>query len=445
MLRRNRLVSPISARKILHIGAISISAISVLFFNRNELLLIIGIAIPILAFAVFSGFFKDEKSGRKSFGILFFALSFFALVFFFGEAQPELVFYPMFILAWADGLATVVGYKFGKTKLDFSPEGKTVEGTCTFFLVAFIVLFFGKYVHPLYDLKISWQFALYVSAFLALLEALSIKSFDNIWVPGAVAYWLLLSSIDETLVYSLAIPVLAFFAFRQNWLTSGGATAATLLGWIFLINPNPEFMVFPILFFLIGSILSKLPGHSEEASDRNANQVFANGGIPALFFMAYFVWQDPVFMVAGISGFAFALSDTAASEIGIRMGGQHFRIIGGRKVDPGLSGAVTLSGSLTGLFFACFIAAVALLPIFEFSLVHCFIIAVAGVSGNIADSLIGDWLQAKYRDEDGAIREYSVDRDEKPIRGYRWITNGTTNFLASAFSCLMACIAAVLI
>jgi uncharacterized protein (TIGR00297 family) len=219
--------------------------------------------------------------------------------------------------------------------------------------------------------------------------------------------------------------------------------AATLLGWIFLINPRPELIAFPVLFFLIGSLLSKLPGPDDEGSHRNANQVFANGGVPALFFMAYFIWQESVFLIAGISGFTFALSDTAASEIGIRMGGKHYRIIGWNRVDEGLSGAVTVSGSLAGLGFAIFMSIVA--GFFGLGIIHCAIIALAGIIGNIADSLIGDLLQAKYVDANGQFRENPTDSRKKPVRGYRLITNSATNFLASAIACIIGLIAAKLI
>ena len=108
ILHRKELVNPVFARKILHIGAISVSAFSVYFLEIDQLLIIIGIAIPLLAAAVFLGFFNDEDSGRKSFGILYFAISFFVLPYFFGYERPHLVFYPLMVLAWSDGLATLV-------------------------------------------------------------------------------------------------------------------------------------------------------------------------------------------------------------------------------------------------------------------------------------------------------------------------------------------------
>ena len=445
VLRRKGIVDPVFARKILHIGAISISAISIYYLNRSDLLLIIGIAIPLLAGAVFLGFFKDDATGRKSYGILYFAISFFALTFFFGSDRPYVVFYPLMVLAWSDGLATVVGYGFGKRKFDFSPEGKTLEGGLTFFLVTFIILAFSSQFIPQVTQAIDLRWAFFMAVFLAVLELLSIRSFDNLWVPAALAYWLILPEADAFLIYGLAIPALSFFAFRRKWLTSGGAFAAAILGWTFVINPNPAIVIFPTAFFLIGSLLSKLPGHKDDGAVRNANQVFANGGIPAVFFMAYFIWADSVFLVAGISGFAFALSDTSASEIGVRMGGGHYKILNGMKTSTGASGAVTLRGSLAGLIFAFVPAALALIPVFDFSVAQCVTIGAAGVFGNLADSLIGDLLQAKYSNPDGTIREIPREKMEKPLRGFYWINNSTTNLLASLISCLFGLLLANLI
>ncbi|HKK39467.1 MAG TPA: DUF92 domain-containing protein [Cryomorphaceae bacterium] len=443
VLRRKEIVDPVFARKILHIGAISISAISVYYINHSDLLLIIGIAIPLLAVAVFLGFFKDDRTGRRSYGILYFAISFFALTFFFGQDQPHLVYYPLMVVAWSDGLATVIGYGFGKRKFNFSPEGKTLEGGVTFLAVTFIVLAFSSQLIPLVEVSVDLHHAIFMAVFLAILESLSVRSFDNLWVPGAVAYWLIVPEPAGVLISVLLIPILAFFAFRRKWLTSGGAFAAAILGWIFLINPHPEIIVFPVVFFLVGSLLSKLPGAKDESSVRNANQVFANGGIPAIFFMAYFIWADSVFLIAGIAGFAFALSDTSASEIGIRMGGNHYKIINGKQANTGVSGAITLSGSVAGLFFAFVPAAIALT--FELSLIQCLIIGAAGALGNLADSLIGDLFQAKYTNPDGTIREYPYEQGEIPIHGFKWITNSTTNFLASLFSSLLGLVAASII
>ncbi len=445
VLRRTGIVHPVFARKILHIGAISISAISIYYINRSDLLLIIGIAIPLLAAAVFLGFFKDDATGRRSYGILYYAFSFFALTNLFGADQPHLVYYPLIVLAWSDGLATVVGYRFGKRKLDFSPEGKTQEGALTFAVVTFVLLAFGSRLLPELIPSIEWKQALFMAVFLAILESLSLRSFDNLWVPAACAYWILIPSTGDSFYYSLVIPVLAFFAFRRKWLTSGGAFAAAILGWVFLINPEPEIILFPASFFLIGSLLSKLPGHKDDGAVRNANQVFANGLVPTMCFMAYFILTDPVFLIAGVSGFAFALSDTAASEIGVRMGGNHYKILSGQKTLSGVSGAITMPGTLAGLIFAFVPAALGYLPFFGFSLTQCLIIGTAGILGNLADSLIGDLFQAKYSNQDGTIREGRYEKNEKPVSGFYWVNNSTTNLLASMASCLLGFLLASLI
>ncbi|MCZ4408717.1 DUF92 domain-containing protein [Cryomorphaceae bacterium 1068] len=445
VFRRTGIVHPVFARKILHIGAISVSAFSVYFLEIEQLLLIIGLAIPLLAAAVFLGFFRDDETGRRSYGILYFAISFFALTYFFGADQPHLVYFPLMVLAWSDGLATVVGYGFGKRKLDFSPEGKTLEGALTFAVVTFVVLVFGSRLLPEFIPSIEWKQAFFMAVFLAILESLSLRSFDNLWVPAACAYWILILPVGDSIYYSLVIPVLAFFAFRRKWLTCGGAFAAAILGWVFVVNSQPKIIVFPAAFFLIGSLLSKLPGYKDEGSVRDADQVFANGLIPAVCFMVYFIWADSVFLIAGVSGFAFALSDTSASEIGVRMGGNHYKILNGKKTAAGVSGAITFSGSLAGMIFAFIPAALAYLPLFDFSLTQCLIIGAAGVIGNLTDSLIGDLFQAKYTNPDGTIRESAKDKNENPTRGFSRINNSTTNLLASVIACLFGLLMAGLI
>ena len=164
---------------------------------------------------------------------------------------------------------------------------------------------------------------------------LSSRSLDNLWVPAAGVYWLMIDFTEVDALFIFLIPLLAFLAFWKKTLTLDGAFGAALLGWSFLLNPEPIIIVFPATFFLIGIILSKLPGHADESSNRDSVQVFSNGLVPAICFMIYFLQGDSVFLIAGISGFAFALSDTSSSDFGVRMGGKHFSLSNGKHSPKG--------------------------------------------------------------------------------------------------------------
>jgi uncharacterized protein (TIGR00297 family) len=437
-LKKTKLLDPVFARKILHIGAISISAISVYVINIKTLILIIGVALPLLLVAVLLGFFKEEKTGRKSFGILYFAVAFFFLAFFFGDNRPHLVFYSLMVLAWSDGLATVIGYGMGRRVLAFSKEAKTWEGSVTFFITSFVLMYSFQFVEVLDLPSISLDQAVFISSFLTGVEMLSTRSFDNLWVPAGMTYWLLLDFSAFDIWYAILIPILAFLAFKKKTLTIDGALAASLLGWIFLLNPAPSVFIFPAVFFLIGSLLSKLPGHQDVGSTRDSSQVFANGLIPAMCFMAYFIVDDSVFLLSGAAGFAFALSDTSSSEIGVRMGGKHIQILTLRRANPGESGAITLSGSIAGIIFSLVTASALFLFPTEASWFSVFLVALSGIAGNIADSIIGARFQAKYQTEAGELVERSVSSSDRLLQGHPIMDNSMTNLLSSFITCVMA-------
>ncbi|MEM9050596.1 MAG: DUF92 domain-containing protein [Bacteroidota bacterium] len=443
-LKRTGIVDPVFARKILHIGAISVSAFSVYFIQREVLLWIIGICIPLLLAAVLLGFFRNEESGRRSYGIVYFAIAFFALTFLFATDAPHLVYYPLMILAWSDGMATVVGYRSGNQVLPFSEESKTIEGSLTFFIVTSLVLGLSGMIPTLEIPELSFCEILLITLFLSIVEMLSSKSLDNLWVPAAAVYWLMIDFTVVNALFIFLIPLLAFLAFWKKTLTLDGAFGAALLGWIFLLNPEPIIIVLPATFFLVGSILSKLPSHVDESSNRDSVQVFSNGLIPAICFMIYFLSDENVFLIAGISGFAFALSDTSSSEIGVRIGGKHFNISNGKLSAEGVSGAITLAGSLAGVFFSLLMGVLAYFIFSDFGWVELMIITVAGIMGNLVDSLIGSFFQAKYQSTEGELIEAGTDSSTL-VRGYRWIDNSMTNLLSSIISCLLGLLLAALI
>jgi uncharacterized protein (TIGR00297 family) len=438
-LRRKKLVNPVDARKILHIGAIGVSAASIYLVEEVRTLLIIALsAIPVLLAAVLLGFFKNPENGRKSYGIVYFASIFAVLLLLLGEERSEIIYYGFLVLAFADGFATVAGHRFARTAWPFSPDGKSPLGSAVFFAVAFTVLTVAHFFFPSVPIpSLPLLFALFLALFLAVIEALSLRGLDNLWIPGFIAYWLLLEpdfSDMRNLISTVLIPGLAFFAYHRKWLTSGGAFAAAILGWILLINPEPELIVPALCFFVVGSLLSRLPGHADESDRRNADQVFANGGIPVVWLMGYHLVGDEAFSVASISGFAFALSDTASSEIGVRYGKKHFSIRNFEKVESGLSGAVSLQGTLAGLVFA---GSMAIPAAFFVSEKGIWIVVAAGFFGNLLDTVVGAFLQRKYRKSDGQWSDRRDKKSAKPHRGLVWVNNNTTNLISTLGASLL--------
>jgi uncharacterized protein (TIGR00297 family) len=446
-LEKHKIIPPALSRKLLHITAIGISAFAVLYIDAETLLWITGTASLILTGLVLAGFLHQEEIDRNSWGIPYFALSLFLLLLVFQE-KPALVFYPMLILALADGLAAVAGFYIGRHTFSFTKKDvKSIEGSITFFLVS-IACFelipgaFDFISRPFHSLWLS----IIVSAFLAAVEALSIKGRDNLWLPFAVMYWLLLDVSFFEWTHSLWFALIIIgcaSVYKLKWLTGSGSLAAFSLGCVLLFSPHPEWTLLAASFFIVGSLLSKLPGRSRtEKSGRNADQVFCNGGAATGFLALYFICSETALLIGASCGFAAALSDTVSSEIGSRYQRINLDLRTFTTAKSGLSGAISPIGTLAGVAASILMAFIAVAVSGQFSWKWIVIIALVGFVGNVMDSLLGAFLQIRY-----AAAESENWQDKRPTsgsyisKGMSWISNDRVNFLATTgATCLGALI-----
>jgi phytol kinase len=121
--------------------------------------------------------------GRDSWGTLFYAISIgVSIGWFFAQGQPHLAAVGIGVMAWGDGLAAIVGQKFGRHGYRVWGMAKSWEGSLTMFAASFVVsaLVFG-FVDGL-GWKI-WAIAAIVATIATTLEAFSKWGIDNLTVP----------------------------------------------------------------------------------------------------------------------------------------------------------------------------------------------------------------------------------------------------------------------
>ena len=183
-------------------------------------------------------------------------------------------------------------------------------------------------------------------------------------------------------------------------LSTSGALSAAVIGML-TIAAGWSWGLLLIAFFVSASALSKLGGKKkadvvgpviQQGGERNARQVLANGGVYALSAVGYLAFPSPLWYATGIGAVAASTADTWATEIGTLFGGEPISLTSGRKVPPGTSGGVTLVGTLAGAGGALFIAAMATLANWP---VPFAAVALGGMAGTLADSLLGATLQAR--------------------------------------------------
>lgn len=171
-------------RKIVHIGSGNVVLLA--WWLQIPTTIGIGAAIVAGIIALLSYSVPILPSlnsvGRKSLGTFFYAVSFGVLFACFWTKYPEFTVMGILIMAWGDGLAAVVGQRFGQHPYEIFGGKKSLEGSLTMFLVSFLMaglILTSTQGNPLS----SWGIALVVAMVATGLESFSWLGIDNLLVP----------------------------------------------------------------------------------------------------------------------------------------------------------------------------------------------------------------------------------------------------------------------
>lgn len=198
--RANKWVSGERARKIIHILIGVWGAWLPLWLGWRSII-VLGV---ILFFGVLLAnhlkLFKSIHSvGRSTVGEYLFPVSMILLAVLF---KNTVIFAAaMLELGVADGLAAVIGTRYGKkTVFKVLGQKKSKHGTLTFFVCSTVILFWALYTqHPalagasFISYAVTALLSICLSVTLTIAELIGIKGTDNITVPfiAATALWLL--------------------------------------------------------------------------------------------------------------------------------------------------------------------------------------------------------------------------------------------------------------
>jgi uncharacterized protein (TIGR00297 family) len=243
-------------------------------------------------------------------------------------------------------------------------------------------------------------------------------------------------------------------AYQRGSLARGGWLGAIVTGTLTFGFGGWTWGITLIAFFLTSSVLShfrqaqkqRLAGEKfEKGGRRDLAQTLANGGAGAALALAYGLGGRPLALLAVFGGvMATVTADTWATEIGVLSPHPPRLLTTWRVVEPGTSGGITAYGMLASAGGALTIGAVlTLLAALELGLWLPWLLAAAclgGLTGSLADSLLGATVQAIYRSSSGET-ERRVGRDgllNTPLRGWSWMNNDMVNFLSSLAGGLVA-------
>ncbi|MCQ2085724.1 MAG: DUF92 domain-containing protein [archaeon] len=205
----------------------------------------------------------------------------------------------------------------------------------------------------------------------------------------------------------LIVPLLlALFAYKKNLMTSHASVLAYVLSLIIGFCTNIwwvlAFFTFPIVAFIATKwrLKEKVERGFQEGKkgERHVMNILGVGIIPTAVALAYAVTGEnsSYLAVAFLSALAVSTADTVASETGI-WAKKTYMITTLKEIEPGPNGGVSVYGTVTSAIGALLFAAIGWGLVFGYDLdlssLKFLIVVVAGMFGNIMDSVLGATLE----------------------------------------------------
>ena len=454
--------SPEVNRKIVHVGTGVLIVFSPLFFISAKPLLWMALLFMFVNFiGVEAGLLKGmHDTRRKSFGTVFYPMTFFILVAACWNGHKAVLILSMMILAFSDAAAAAVGELMKKPhEYRLGTDKKSLEGSAAMFLATLALVWL--FLPPLAQrdgILVSWRMAGWIALVAAIvstaLEAVSSSGSDNLTAPLGAAFILnfMLSrdagaNLQLTLGLVLALAT-AVISLRLKFLSPSGSVATFILATLIFGVGGWTWAVPILVFFVTSSLLSKF-GRTrkkrfdlvfEKSGTRDVGQVIANGGAAGILVMLYGLFPDPRWFIPYLGALAAVNADTWATELGTFSKSKPVLITSMKAVPTGTSGAVSLLGlsaSLAGsLVIACsgyFFSPSQAGP--EYWGRIFWYVASAGFIAALADSVLGATIQGQYRCRVcGKITEKRIHCGGGPTvreSGIKWINNDRVNLACS--------------
>lgn len=253
--------------------------------------------------------------------------------------------------------------------------------------------------------------------------------------------------------------LVAFVAYRAHSLSRSGAFAAVVVGGVIFGLGGWQWAVLLLAFFISSSALTRtfkkrkagLDEKYAKGGQRDAGQVFGNGGLAAVFAGLHFFYPNAQWIwVAFGACLASVNADTWATELGV-LSPRPPRMVTNlaREVEKGTSGGVSLIGTLAALGGAALIGilAAALGGPSSAPQPAAWTIGVAvtlaGLLGSLFDSFLGGTVQAIYH---CPVCEKETERHPLHTcgttttlkRGWPWLDNDFVNLGCAVFGVVIA-------
>lgn len=192
MLGKRKAVSSETMRKIVHIGVSNWWFIEVSLFT-NLAYSLVGPIFFIITNSLFTfldwGRFIGMHDRKRNYGLIYFPISLLILVLLqhYDILPPLACTIGVLVMGYGDGLAALIGRKWGVRTLRIPSGGKTWLGTTVMGIVSFIITF-GALTIGGVAIGLALLVALLIGVVAAFVEAITPLGLDNLTVPLFVAF-----------------------------------------------------------------------------------------------------------------------------------------------------------------------------------------------------------------------------------------------------------------
>lgn len=452
------------ARKLEHIGTSGNWILAYLIFGVNYHLIILnGFAATLLTVITLTGAMSsvEREDADKSYGLIWFGWSTFAVALVTYLVRPDLFVYTgiaYYSLALGDGFAPLVARLFEKNpKLNPVIYGKkTLFGMLTVYVITTLISIIFNYA---FGLNLSWLFMISVGGLACNAELFGDGGFDNFTVElGVFGYTMLyhFGLAPAALSIMLAITPFATVVFS---LTKSLTESANVISYFYLFSTSFfvgfSGLVTIVTLFIIAAIVSKITtkkfnekqGFEKAHVPRGFWQILANSAVALLFALLYYLFKNPIFLYLVFTALAEEFADSMASDIGRLSNKKPLDVLRFKPIEAGLSGGVTLLGTVAA-FFGAALAAILPFLFLTFSWQAYLVIFLVAFAGTFIDSVLGSGLQVLYHcpvcDIHTEKREH-CNAQTQHVKGVRFIDNSTVNFLSSVCSAALALLIFILL
>jgi uncharacterized protein (TIGR00297 family) len=361
---------------------------------------------------------SSERARRFSSGIAFYPIAVLLLILVF-PYRLDIAAAAWGILAFGDGMATIVGTWLGGPRIPWNRE-KTIAGTVALFVFgglagAALAWWCRPIVTPPAYMWFSIGAPFAAALVAACVETIPVRLNDNLSVPAAAGAILWsLSLVSEDLVWkampaaaaaivpATIVNVLAAWAgHRAGTVSASGAIAGALIGTIIAVSTGWRGWTLLFLTFLAAALSSRfgvrrktLLGIAEARGGRRgaANAIANTGLAAAAAVMSVLTYAHEPALIAFAAALAAGGSDTMASELGKAWGRKTYLVPKFRAVRAGTSGAMSVEGTIAGLVGALTLSTAAvwlqIIPAGAWGAV-----VIGATLGSLVESLLGATLE----------------------------------------------------